>query len=278
MARGRFITNTLGDSHKFATLKSDTHRCAYMLLITYADAEGRFIADPITLNGKLYTRLEWDRGIVTAALADMHRVGLITLYEVDGKPYGVVTDFHKHNTIRRKDDGDPKEEAPSRVPAPPEGIGSGTAPTPVPEAYRSHTGTTQAKGKGEGKGEVEGEGKARALETDDANSSESRHMEYLTTGHAESQTATPARAFFRRLIGTQNANHPQARDELTRWYTDHGEAAIRDLWAKAKDNLENKPRLFWFIDALNGLKGTATIRPGATALSPEEERAFWGTN
>ena len=115
-------------------------------------------------------------------------------------------------------------------------------------------------------------------ERDFAASSEARHMEYLTTGHAESQTATPARAFFRRLIGTQNANHPQARDELTRWYTDHGETAIRDLWTKAKDNPENKPRLFWFIDALNGLKGTATIRPGATALTAEEERAFWGTN
>ena len=277
MASRRMISTTLGGSEKFQALANDTHRLAYVLLITYADSEGRLEADAVILRGKLYTRLPWSDDTVEAALLDMYDVGLIRLYMCKGKRYAYIEDFHTHNTIRRKEDGTPKEEAPSRLPEPPESVEGDTESNPVPVAYRKRTGTAPAKENVKGR-EREVEGNARASETDEANSSEARHAEYLATGRSESQTAFPARAFFRRLIGTQNANHPQARDELTRWYTDHGEAAIRDLWARAKDNPENKPRLFWFIDALNGLKGTATVRPGATALTAEEERAFWGTN
>jgi hypothetical protein len=161
MARGRFITNTLGDSEKFSSLTSDTHRLAYVLLVTYADAEGRFSADPITLNGKLYTRLGWDARTVLAALEDMHQAHLITLYAVDGKRYGVVTDFHKHNKIRRKADGTPHEEAPTRVPAPPEQPTSNAGTGAVHESYRGNTRVplpeveVEVKGKGKDKDQLQ---------------------------------------------------------------------------------------------------------------------------
>ena len=119
MARGRIIGQNLGDSEKIEALANDTHRFAYVLLVSYADSEGRFIADSVSLNGKLYTRCGWTPKIVEAALEAMHAVNLIVLYENGRKRYGVIVDFHKHNTIRLKDDGEPRDEAPSRLPAPP---------------------------------------------------------------------------------------------------------------------------------------------------------------
>lgn len=143
MAGGRFISSTLGDSERFSNLTDARHQVAFVLIVTWADAEGRFIADPVTLNGKLFTRLGWTPDVVDAALTDLHRVGLITLYRVDGKPYGIVERFHEHNRIRRKDDGTPLREAASKLPAPPEGVRGDSAvpPPPVtttPEPLRSH--------------------------------------------------------------------------------------------------------------------------------------------
>ena len=79
-------------------------------------------------------------------------------------------------------------------------------------------------------------------------------MGAITTGHYESVDAPRARVFFERLIGKRNADHPQAKDDLLRWYQDHGEDAIRDAWERAKANGDGKAPMWWFIDALNGLK------------------------
>lgn len=119
MARGRIIGQNLGDSEKIEALANDTHRFAYVLLVSYADSEGRFIADSVSLNGKLFTRCGWTPATVETALEAMHAVNLIVLYQNGRKRYGVIVDFHKHNTIRLKDDGEPRDEAPSRLPAPP---------------------------------------------------------------------------------------------------------------------------------------------------------------
>lgn len=139
------ISNSLGDSEKFANLKNDLHRAAYMLLVTWADAEGRFLADPVSLRGKLYTRLPWESKQIEAALLDMHAVDLIRLYTFGGKRYGVVVKFHEHNTIRRREDGTPKEEAPSRLPAPPERVETDPGTEGSPEPYRSSPRAAQAE-------------------------------------------------------------------------------------------------------------------------------------
>lgn len=120
MARGRFISSSLGDSERFSSLEEARHQVAFVLIVTWADAEGRFVADPITLNGKLFTRLGWSPDDVAESLNELHRVGLISLYRVDGKLYGVVERFHDHNNIPRKRDGTPVREAASKLPAPPQ--------------------------------------------------------------------------------------------------------------------------------------------------------------
>lgn len=131
MASGRFISNTLGDSERFSSLTDARHQVAYVLIVSWACPEGRFIADPVTMNGKLFTRLGWTPDLVKTALKELHKVGLIRLYNVDGKPYGVVEKFHQHNKIERKADGSPKREAASKLPAPPaEELRSNSAPTP----------------------------------------------------------------------------------------------------------------------------------------------------
>lgn len=141
MASGRFISNSLGDSEKFSSLTDARHQVAYVLIVSWADAEGRFIADPVTMNGKLFTRLGWTPDLVKTALKELQKVGLIRLYTVDGKPYGVVEKFHEHNRIERKDDGTPKREAASKLPAPPaEQPRTNSAPTP--QQPRSNDGAT----------------------------------------------------------------------------------------------------------------------------------------
>lgn len=295
MASRRMISTTLGDSEKFSNLKNDTHRLAYVLLITYADSEGRFIADSTSLRGKLYTRMEWSTQTVESALHDMHDAQLIKLYTSSGKRYGVIVDFHKHNTIRLKPNGSPRDEGKSKLPEPPDPLVAGDPLLPdgnprstlgtqnttrsgaTPEWVRSNPGPgpAEVEVEVEVEREVEVEGNARAPETDDSASSEARTMHLLTTGNSDSRTAPRARAFFNRLIGADNTKHPQCKDNLTRWYQDYTEDELHALWKKARDNPENKARLWYFIDALNGLKPTNTkpIDPGPT---PEEVRNFWG--
>ena len=114
MARGRFISNTLGGSKKFSRLKNDTHRLAYVMLVTHADVAGRVDAYPPLLRGYAYTLMPWTDDQIQAALEDMHRVGLITLYTVDNEQYAEILDFDKHNKVRAD------REKPSDIPCPPE--------------------------------------------------------------------------------------------------------------------------------------------------------------
>ena len=129
MPHGRFISYSLGDSERFAKLTSDLHRTAYMLLVTWSDEQGRFLADSVSLRGKLYTRLPWGANEVEDALLDMHRVQLVRLYEVDGKRYGVIEQWHDHQKIRRDDNGKPVREGVSRLPEPPRERGSNCGST-----------------------------------------------------------------------------------------------------------------------------------------------------
>jgi len=114
MARGRFISNTLGGSKKFSRLRNDTHRLAYVMLVTHADVAGRVDAYPPLLRGYAYTLMPWTDDQIQAALEDMHRVGLITLYTVDNEQYAEILDFDKHNKVRAD------REKPSDIPCPPE--------------------------------------------------------------------------------------------------------------------------------------------------------------
>ena len=113
-ARGRMISATLGSSHKFSSVTNDAHRLMYVLMLVNADVEGRLEADPRILNGRVFTLLGWEANEVERGLRALAAARLIDLYEVDGAPYAVISDFHKHNTVRKD------REGASRIPAPPD--------------------------------------------------------------------------------------------------------------------------------------------------------------
>lgn len=138
--RGRMISATLGASKRFSRLATNDHRLMYVLLIPHADAEGRLDADPRILGGKAFTLLDFTALDIEAGLRDMSNVGLIDLYEVAGERYLEIVDFHEHQVIRRKKDGQPLHEAPSRIP-PNERFGNvGDQTTVVPQG--NHGGST----------------------------------------------------------------------------------------------------------------------------------------
>ena len=116
MARGRFISNNLGESDKFAQLDDHGQRMLYMMLVTHADAEGRLKADTRWIRGKVLTYIDFSDEDIERAVLRMHDVGLVVLYHHDDKPYMQVVKFHDHNKVRRDKEGVPTHESPSTIP------------------------------------------------------------------------------------------------------------------------------------------------------------------
>ena len=108
--RMRSIKPELWQDEAVGDLSRDA-RLLFIGLITMADDEGRFRALPSLILGHVFPydvdalrRLDgWLREVADA--------GLIVLYEVDGRPYGVLPGFRRHQRINRP--------SPSRLPAPP---------------------------------------------------------------------------------------------------------------------------------------------------------------
>lgn len=123
MARGRFISRTLGESRKFAALSSDVHRLIYVLVLPWVDREGRFEADPVVIGSKCLLRLMIEPSTIQAWLEDAHKVGLIKVYEAKGVRVLEVVDFLEHNKPHHK-------EPDSDLPPPTEGEGGTPSSTP----------------------------------------------------------------------------------------------------------------------------------------------------
>lgn len=122
MARGRFISRTLGRSKKYNRLRDHFVKLVYIHTLTAADEQGRIEADPIAIFGDHFVvDPEASLSRIEAALQELHAVGLISLYDVDDKRYAVFADFHEHNDIRRDKDGNPTREGRTRIPPPSEG-------------------------------------------------------------------------------------------------------------------------------------------------------------
>jgi len=138
------IANTLGRSDKFNALPSNRARLLYVLALTHADAEGRIEAHPSLLKADCFPL---DYGVtpehIWSDLVAIATVGLIRLYEVDGKRYAEFDKFHEHNTISRHKEGDdkgkPNKEAWSKLPPPTQGT---ALPLDAPESLRSESGAT----------------------------------------------------------------------------------------------------------------------------------------
>lgn len=117
--RGRMLSASLSQSRKFARLDNNDHRLMYVMILPHVDCEGRHDAEPTILAGKCFTSLGFTTEQVQVALGDMSNVGLIHLYEIDGEMFLEIVDFLDYQIIRRKANGDPVREAPSKIPSRP---------------------------------------------------------------------------------------------------------------------------------------------------------------
>jgi hypothetical protein len=112
------LSASLSQSRKFARLDNNNHRLMFVMLIPHVDEAGRHDAEPAILAGKCYTTLGFTPDEIRIGLGDMSNVGLICLYEAHGDMFLEIVDFHTYQTIRRKDNGEPVREAPSKIPPP----------------------------------------------------------------------------------------------------------------------------------------------------------------
>ena len=76
-------------------------RLLALALLNYADDEGFFVADPVLMRGELFPFLEGSRSI-QVSLTELANVGYVELYNgVNGRLYGKVATFKRHQRINR---------------------------------------------------------------------------------------------------------------------------------------------------------------------------------
>lgn len=97
MARGRMINKTLVKSRKFHSIKKDFHRLVYLLLLPFADRDGRLEGSPRLVYINIFPlRADLLEEDVTEALSDLARTGLIFWYRVEEEYFIEIVDFAKH--------------------------------------------------------------------------------------------------------------------------------------------------------------------------------------
>jgi len=124
MAEGRMLKKRITASKKLARLKSDKARLLWFYMLPFTDIEGRIEADPEDIRDEIIRKQRKGYTIerIENCLQDLHRVGLIVLYEANNKKCLHFTRFHNEQNLRRD------KEAKSKIPAPvPEQGRSGTA-------------------------------------------------------------------------------------------------------------------------------------------------------
>ena len=163
MARGRMVNQVLCSSRKFNELGDDSSRLTYILLLSFADREGRTEGDPCYVRSRIYPRRsDITDAIVLRHLDDIEAAGLILRYEHSGE---TVIQFLKfaENQAGLRADREPPSQFPAPPPAPDEPATGHDAGT-MPERCRQNAGTMPASRRQksaplvpEGEGEVEGE-------------------------------------------------------------------------------------------------------------------------
>jgi hypothetical protein len=114
-------------------------------LWTQADKEGRFEYSPRTLKLDILPFVPFD---MAETLALLEREGFVVRYRADGKEYGLIPSFKKHQRIGGKEAQDPP-----RFPPPPDGLVHGETTGNFPSASPGSNGEASGiAGKGKGKG------------------------------------------------------------------------------------------------------------------------------
>lgn len=126
MARIRTIKPEFRTSSSAKRVSRDA-RLTFLLLLTEADDEGRFVATPKYLAGSLYPHDDdVTQKRITTWVSELEQVDWVRLYRHDEVLYGVVTKFTLHQKV--------SHPTASRLPRPPEHLtnDSGTPPEDFP--------------------------------------------------------------------------------------------------------------------------------------------------
>jgi hypothetical protein len=76
-------------------------RLLFLGFITMADDEGRFRARPSLILGHVFPYDDEAAKKINGWMSEVEQGGLVRFYEVDGKPYGMLPGFTKHQRINR---------------------------------------------------------------------------------------------------------------------------------------------------------------------------------
>ena len=114
MAEGRMLKKNISRSEKLARLKTHKPRVLYFMMLPHLDVEGRLEANPKLIRGQIVPLLNYSVSGVQTCLDELNEVGLIQLYDGNGKKCLAYTKFHDHQNLRKD------REAASEHPTPPQ--------------------------------------------------------------------------------------------------------------------------------------------------------------
>ena len=110
----RILKETICTSEEIEHLEPEAEVLFYRLIVN-CDDYGLADARLAIIKGKCYPLKSIDINRIQVLLAKLSNVGLIQLYEVDGKPYLHVVNWHKHQQIRAKKSKYPMPEEGSDI-------------------------------------------------------------------------------------------------------------------------------------------------------------------
>lgn len=112
MANKRMLHASIWESTQFTRMK-DKAKLLYIGLITIADDDGRFKADPKLLRAKIFPFDKIGSKRITILLESIQNEKLIRLYEINNESFGFHPNWDKYQTLRKD------RLKPSNIPSPP---------------------------------------------------------------------------------------------------------------------------------------------------------------
>jgi hypothetical protein len=108
MAEGRMLKRNISESRRLADLKTDSARLLWTWIIPFLDSEGRFYASPDMIKGKIVPRIStFTLKNIPIYIEDMARIGLITLYQIDGEKLLQYRNFDIFQKIQKEREAAP---------------------------------------------------------------------------------------------------------------------------------------------------------------------------
>ena len=107
------LKKEISDSKKLGRLPSDRPRVLYFMMLPHLDVKGRLYADPQKIKGQIVTMLPYSPAAIQKALEQLHEVGLIVLYQINGDQYLEYTRFSDFQRINADREAESKISGPT---------------------------------------------------------------------------------------------------------------------------------------------------------------------